>query len=207
MTFNHQHQPTLNCFTLDSEGNKTYHAYLNIFDAWRGMSGGNAAGGHAPGRETVDDTLHVTRKVSRCSLARSPTTPRQLQHPHSGKAKVMIFFLDLYCTFIRVQLKCVDIICLSRRLHQHRHDNNPIWQSDDVRVLISWNALLVNPWLDLIAGSSERRQPFTVHDNNDLIWWYVVGAQLDLYPFTILRVHLFVAMGMQACIVWIWAIL
>ena len=47
MTFNHQHQPTLNCFTLDSEGNKTYHAYLNIFDAWRGMSGGNAAGGQA----------------------------------------------------------------------------------------------------------------------------------------------------------------
>ena len=111
MTFNHQHQPTLNCFTLDSEGNKTYHAYLNIFDAWRGMSGGSAAGGHAPGRETVDDTLHVTRKVSRCSRARSPTTPRQLQLQHrggSGEAKVMIFFLDLYCTFIRVYLKCVD---------------------------------------------------------------------------------------------------
>ena len=84
MTFNHQHQPTLNCFTLDSEGNKTYHAYLNIFDAWRGMSGGSAAGGHAPGRETVDDTLHVTRKVSRCSpgpvthntAATAASTPR-----------------------------------------------------------------------------------------------------------------------------------
>ena len=57
--------------------------------------------------------------------ARSPTTPRQLQLQHrggSGEAKVMIFFLDLYCTFIRVYLKCVDIICLSRRLYQHRHD-------------------------------------------------------------------------------------
>ena len=76
MTFNYQHQPTLNCFTLDSEGNKTYHAYLNIFDAWRGMSGGSAAGGHAPGRETVDDTLHVTRKVSSQQVQPGPCHPQ-----------------------------------------------------------------------------------------------------------------------------------
>ena len=105
--------------------------------------------------------LTIARFCISLVLSSSYEEKRRIRHFYSS---LMKGYEEYVAKYVRNQ-SWNNVYCSGCRMSEYSGLGLGLGQSDDVRVLVSWNG-----WVGMIAGSSERRKLFTVHsskhDNN-----------------------------------------